>query len=184
MTVTDFEKTTGAQEFTLRDEQGPILLYGEIIADTSWNYDTAFERGHVRWTDITLYRNCTPGAQYRYVIQVVGRSVVYHRPNGRCHKGIAVPVSRLRLDEERYQNLAVCQICTPPDLEDMQDTDIVNAEEDLFTLHKCENADAVVKTMQNRVSRGSVSWLNVKLLQVAERGDADIAAALRQTRRL
>lgn len=167
------------REFTLQDNEGPIILYGEILADLSWDYDTAFERGHTRWTDITLYRNRAPESSYPYVIQVVGRSVVYHRRGG-CRSGVSVPVGRLRSDVERFNNLAACAEvgCMPADLEDMQDNDIVNAEEDIFTLHKCESAEDVVRVMQNRGGRGTMSGLNVKLLQAAARGDRAIAAAM------
>lgn len=188
MTLTSFEPSVGAaqaaQEFKLRDARGPLLLYGEIISDLSWGYDTAYEKGHVRWTDITLYRNLDVASKIRYAIQIVGRSVVYHSNGSSCRKGVSSPVSHLRRDAERYRNLAACERCNPADLDDMKDTDLVDAEEDIYTLHRCETATDVVRIMQAPGSRGSMSWLNVKLLQAAERGDEDIAAALLQMRRL
>jgi hypothetical protein len=185
MTVTSYEIPQSAQEIRVRDEYGPLSFVGEKVADLSWNYDAAYERGHTRWTDLTLYRVWQQDSEYDYVVQVVGRSVLYHRLNGSCHQGVSIPVSRLRQDVGRYEALEPCTRpgCQPADLEDLNDSDSVSVEEDLFSLYKCKNAEEVVDTMYARSGRAR-SGLSMKLLQAASRVDDGIELAMSRTRRL
>lgn len=184
--MTSQSDAPGAQVITVRDDMGPLEFVGETVADLSWSYDEAYERGHTRWTDITLYRVLQDGAQYKYVIQIVGRSVLYHRLNGPCHRGVNVPVGLVRQDDERYQSLDPCPNagCQPADLEEFGDNDIVSVEENLYTLYKCPTADYVVEVMYERGGRDRKSGLSQKLLQAASRFDKDIENALKKTRTL
>lgn len=186
MTVTSFEVPTSAQEIVVRDEYGPLTFVGETVTDLSWTYDAAYERGHSRWTDLTLYRVCRPESEWTYVVQVVGRSVRYHRVGGSCHQGVNVPVGLLRNDGKRYEALEACDIlgCQPVDLDDLGDRDIVSVEEDLYSLIKCTDAANLVVTLNNRGNREKKSKLSMKLLQAASRVDEDIAEAMRHMRRL
>lgn len=178
MTVTSQGKTPGAQDLVVRDEMGPLPFVGELIADLSWTYDEAHDRGHLRWTDITLYRVLQESV-YKYLIQVVGRSVVYHDPTGSCHRGVSVTVGALAQDDERYQALEPCKTCKPKDLDKIGDTTPVAVEENLYSLHKCRTAHEVVDVLYRRGNH-----LSLKLLQTASAIDAGIGGATAKMRKL
>lgn len=185
MTLTSPELSAEPHEITVKDEAGPLKFYGQTIADLSWTYDDAYERGHNRWTDIALYRVLEEGSSYRYALQVVGRSVLYHRMNSPCRRGINTTVGLIRRDEARYDALIPCPRpgCQPVDLDELTDNEMVAVEEDLPTLYRCSSAVEVVEVLQKRGHGGQMSGLNMKLLQVASR-DPEIAQAMLRTRRI
>jgi hypothetical protein len=180
-------KQARGTEIVVQDEEGPLSFRGETLADLSWTYQVAEERGHTRWTDMALHRVLEPGSPWKYVIQIVGRSVMYHRSDGPCSRGVNMAVGLLREDEPRYEALVICPRpgCQPKDLEDMGDHEVVSVEEDIYTLFKCRSGADVVQTLQNRGgNRDNVSPLSVRLLQAASRVDREISMALAGTRRL
>lgn len=190
MTVTDSGNPPGGREIVVHDEIGPRQFIGEVVADLSWTYEAAADRGHDRWTDLTLYRVLQESSAYLYVVQVVGRSVVYHKPTGPCHKGIGSEVGRLKDDVLRWDALQPCERCNPEDLEDYNSSDIVAVEEDLSSLYLCKDADEVVNALYRRGDMsgkrppGQLSSLSVKLLMAACRKDKEIEAAMMNTRQL
>lgn len=186
MTVTEHEISQGARRIVVRDEYGPLEFVGETVADLSWTYDEAYERGYTRWTDMTLYRVHQAESGTKYVLHVVGRSVLYHAPNGKCRKGVGTQVGLLRRDAKRYEHLAPCEEkgCMPADVDDLAESDIVSVEEDLHTLHRFASAAEVAEFVYSRTSRDGRSGLNMKLLQAASHVDKDIAQAMMQMRRL
>lgn len=186
MTVTSNENVPGstARTITVRDQVGPLEFVGETVADLSWTYEAAEEFGHDRWTDITLYRVLDESSEWAYAIQIMGRSVLYHKAGGVCRRGIGMPVSALRQNDARYQALKECSKCKPGELDEMDATATVAVEEDLPTLHRCRNAAEVIDVMYSRSKREKRSGLSMKLLQTASSVDEDIAAAMVRTRRL
>lgn len=186
MTVTSDEIQSEVNDVVVQDAAGPLRFQGTVVADLSWDYDAAYESGHNRWTDITLYRVLEDDSPYKYVVQVVGRSVMYHRVNGKCRSGVNMPVGLLRQDDSRYQALISCDKrgCAPADLDELDDADMVAVEEDLYTLYRCKDAVEVITIMQNRGNRGQMSNLSVKLLQAASRLDPAFREAMMRTRRL
>jgi hypothetical protein len=184
MTVTSNNGSDVARTIVVRDEAGPLEFAGESVADLSWTYDVAESYGHVRWTDLTLYRVLEEGSEWRYVIQIVGRSVVYHKVGDQCSAGIPRTVAMLKRNPERWNALRVCPTCDPEDLEDLAPGDVVAVEEDLPTLHRCRSAAEVVNVMHARSARERKNGLSLKLLQISSEVDEDIADELRKTRRL
>lgn len=182
MTTTHSERQPGVREITVHDGISPLKFNGELVADLSWDYKAAEERGHKRWTDITLYRVIQDDTPYQYVVQVTGRSVWYHRHDGPCHRGVSVEVGSLFADDARYQALVACTRCMPVDLDDLDSADVVAVEQNLYTLYRCHNAEAVVQTMYGRSTE--VSSLSTKLLQAACLADKAIEAAMTNARRL
>jgi len=180
MTVTS-EVPAGFREVIVRDKEGPLPIDAEVVADLSWSYQDAQERGHQRWTDITMYR--VVNADFTYAIQVTGRSVLYHRTSGRCGHGVNMTVSRLLRNEARYDALVACRNCKPKDLDDLNDQDMVSVEEPIFQLYRCTDADHVVQTMQQRGENGQMSGLSMKLLQAAANVDDAIERAIIDSRR-
>lgn len=184
MTVAPSERQPAAREITVHDGVSPLKFQGELVADLSWTYEAAEDRGHNRWTDLTLYSVQQPGTPYQYVVQVVGRSVWYHRAGGPCHRGVNVAVRSLFEDEERYQALVACTRtgCQPDDLDDLDPDDVVAVEANLYTLYKCRDAADVVDTMYKRSA--GLSTLSTKLLQAACLSDKAIEEALTNVRHL
>lgn len=184
MTVMNQGNPSGARDLVVRDEMGPLPFVGEMIADLSWTYDEAHDRGHQRWTDITLYR-VLQGSEIKYLIQVIGRSVYYHAPSGHCHRGVNITVGVLAQDEDRYTALVPCSKCKPMDLKDIEDdATIVAVEENLYTLYRCKTADEVVDILYHRGSQAQKSNLSMKLLHTASTYDEGISEALMRMRQL
>src|SRR5277367_2869186 len=74
--------------------QGDDQVYefnGELIATA-----TTHRQGKPRWLDMELWR-VTDGTG-RYVIGRVGKSLVYHKHDGPCGRGVPVPAMELGFD--------------------------------------------------------------------------------------
>jgi hypothetical protein len=185
MTVTNENEPGAARKIVVRDQVGPLEFYGELVADLSWTNVEAEQYGHHRWTNLTLYRVLQDGSAYAYALQVVGRSVMYHRAGGDCKSGQPRTVASLKGDSRRWDELKVCPKCYPEDLEDMTPTTVVFVEEDIPTLFRCVDASEVVKVLhgRSRRERGS-NGLSLKLLQISSERDEEIAKVLRQARSL
>ena len=173
MTVTS-EIPQGVRPITVRDTYGPVSFYGETVADLSWTYAEARAREHTRWTDITLYRLHKSVTGVKYAIHIVGRSVLYHRLEG-CKRGVVTQVSRL--DDERYEAMEPCTVCNPPDLDDIELSAKIRAEEDLHSLETFIDTESAVQYIYNRGVENR-SNLSQKLLTAASRNDPDIAALM------
>lgn len=195
MTETGSGIPPNIQTIKVRDRIGPLAFQGQMIADVSWTYEEAAESGNDRWTNITLYRVHEGTTPYKYVIQVIGRSVIYHLADGPCGKGVRMKVGLLSAasDQERYDALRPCGVrgCNPLDLEDLSPDDTVAVEVDRPTLHKCADADQVVRVLyaagppsHNGGEPKDFSWLNMRLLTAASSVDPDIEAALTGVRQL
>lgn len=178
MTMTSPEIPAEATKIVVWDRGVPLEFVGEKLVDLSWSYDDAAEADHTRWTDLILYRVYDESSAYRYVIQVVGRSVVYHKANGPCRYGVVMHVSRIRRDTERYDALVPCNQCGVGDIDEMDGTDSVAVEVDRPSLEKCRGAFDVVQVLQRRSARERESGLSMKMLQTAVEVDDDIASAL------
>lgn len=167
MTVTDSTASGGGNRVRVRDQDGPLEFEGVMVADLSWTYDMAKTYGHTRWTDLTLYR-VTQESPYAYVLQVVGRSLLYHAVDGVCRSGINLTVGMVYRDTKRYEALEACRTCTPPDLDDMDLSATVSVEEDLPTLYRCRDAAEFIAVMEERIARErNRNGLSRKLLKVA-----------------
>lgn len=185
MTVTDSTASGGSSRVRVRDQDGPLEFDGTMVADLSWTYDMAKTYGHTRWTDLTLYRVTQEGSQYEYVLQVVGRSLLYHSVNGLCRSGINLTVGMVYQDTERYEALEACKQCNPPDLDDLDLSAMVSVEEDLPTLYRCRDAAEFLAVMEERISRErNRNGLSRKLLKVASNVDAAIAEEQMKNRSL
>lgn len=156
---------------------------GELVTDSSSD-----DRTQPRWTDLTLYR-VTDGSG-RYVLQVVGRSVVYHAVNG-CERGVHVNLADLA---DRYLDDACedpvpepCPECKPIDIEadlsEVPTADLtVKLEVDRYSAYECRGVPELLKRL--RLANGKYSMPALLLLDRAKRVDPAIADALSQVRRL
>jgi len=147
---------------------------GRLIVDLSWGAD---QRRPARWTDMVLYQK----DDGLYALQVVGRSVVYHRANS-CGRGVKVSAGALfDKQRKRYDELEPCPDCKPTPLHAIGDDDIdatvIQVEEDRPTLHECATAVELVNVLRNKEDR-TLSGLAQRLLKNAARLDEEIEAAV------
>lgn len=171
---------TEVQEFTVRDRLGDLTVKGRMLADCRYG-----RMDKPRWTDMALYQVVDPDSEYRYALEYVARSFVYHRADGPCaRKGHRITtVSEVRASEHRWRWLFPCRKpgCRPGELESMNDNDRIAEEKDNPHLYVCRDAPDILKRLYQH--SGEISELAVKLLTQAAQKDPAIARAWRNTTR-
>jgi len=129
-----------------------------------------------RWLELELYR-LTDGTD-RYVLHVVGRSVVFHLHDGPCNTGVETPFDQLPEDSEP------CFKCKP--IRAVEEIDTVDLESDRHTVHVCDTAADVVSKLRlpRGGASGSFSAPSRRLLDHAAMSDDGIRAAISPVQRL
>lgn len=162
----------------VRDADRVLEFQGTRIA-----YVSTESASSPRWTEMNLF-HLTDGTD-RYVLQTVGRSVVYHGHHSECNSGTAVFMANLPEDAEP------CTRCRPPTFYPDGDADdrrtAVDLESDRYSVYVCALATDVITRL--RISRAntaldSFSAPAMRLLDHARQVDAGIAAALQVVERL
>ncbi len=173
------------QLIKLMTRAGPRTFRGEVIVDLSRDFhdpksiDKRTGKPRVQWTDMILYR--VFGQDYRYVVYIVARSVVYHRLSSPCPHGVAMTVGALA-KEDRYNNMRPCgkEGCFPgmpnDHLDDLADGDLVRAEKDIYTQHKCAGGQQVIESVLE--PDGNIRGLGQRMLDEASSLDEGIAQAV------
>lgn len=161
---------------------GPMNLRGEEVVARTWTPSDAHRAGYSQWTDIVLYRVDDPTQpSWAYGIQIIGRSVVYHREGG-CNRGVRMPVSSVlnAVDPELYDALEPCPKpgCAPLDLDLLEEDEKVSVEVNRYTWTPCESAVRVVEHM-----RQSDKSLMHSVLEAAAQVDPLIAQAAESLKR-
>lgn len=168
----------------VRDTKEVLEFQGELVTDSSSD-----DRAQPRWTELVLYR-LTDDTQ-RYVLQVIGRSTVYHAANG-CERGVAVKLSELAdryLDEACTEPIPEpCEECRPADVEAVgpDDPTVVKMEIDWYSAYECQTVEELLQRLRLTKGRsiGQFSMPALLLLDRAKSVDPIIAAALTQVRRI
>lgn len=96
--------------------------------------DTATERSP-RWTVMELYRITDGPSAGRYVLSIIGCTVVYHHHGSACNTGVPTPSDELPAEAEP------CERCTPSLTAGGVDT--VDLEEEWRNVQVCDGAQAV-----------------------------------------
>lgn len=190
------------EEFTVHDRLGPVTITGALLSDQRYGSETK-----PRWTDLALYRivetrrSSSYAARgegpdrlvletnrrerpFRYALEIIARSWVYHDADGTCVKerhAISV-VADVRMSGGRWRSLYPCPTCKPADLENMRPDDRIAEERQDTHLYLCSDANAVIKRLYRH--SGEISVLAAKLLHEASTEDRNIAEALRRMRRI
>lgn len=169
-----------------RDTHGEDLEFpGELVADSSSDDQT-----QTRWTELVLYRLTDDTG--RYVLQVIGRSLIYHALTG-CSRGVQVTLRELAdryLSEDCADPIPEpCADCHPVDIEAddaLVDGTVVKMEVDWYAAHECPTVPVLLERLRLTRGRsaGQFSMPALLLLDRAKRVDPAIAAALSQVRRL
>ena len=124
-------------------------------------------RGRPRWAEIELYKYIVtePGDELYgrqvYLLHTMGHSVVYHRHESDCNRGIAVPVEEFRIRAEFPDDLEPCQDsylggrlisrgCYPGDWRNAPKETMFDLEVLRHTYFKCPTADDVLRQLRRR----------------------------------
>jgi hypothetical protein len=119
------------------NEDEVLEFSGRLIATA-----TTKQPGKPRWLEMKLHR-LTDGTG-RYVISRVGRSVVYHRYDGPCNRGVPAPASELVLES------VPCAACAAPalDVAKMMAGVPVAKEADHYSATVCDDAQHVLQRLR------------------------------------
>jgi hypothetical protein len=167
MTVTMNEASAAANKITVREESGPFSFKGRMIVQRSWTPEEARQRGYTRWTDLTLYESIDKSIPFRWIVQSVARSVVYHTSVSSCGRGTKVLVATVLEDKSLYQSRVACPFCSPPDLDFMEESEMVALEVPRYSLYKCHTAAGFDKVMEDRSRTGLGNGLLNRLVSSA-----------------
>src|SRR5258707_12729632 len=145
--VYDYEGNSSLIE--LLDANRTVKFTGCLIAST-----TTEKPDFVRWTELELYRITAGASRDGDVFRVVGRSLVYHKASGGCGKGLVTPAGKLpgfdAQDPGEY-DAQPCEICNPPDLENLAVDEVVSMERDWPRVYECADApDVYVKLVEHQ----------------------------------
>lgn len=191
------------KEFTVHDRLGPLAIRGVLLSDQRFGSDRK-----PRWTDMALYRvtkterdssrTARSGGRdqpflleekrsersFRYALEIIARSWVYHHATGPCvrERHTIVAVGDVRDSSGRWRNLFPCDKCKPEDLEEMSDDQFI-AEENADThLYLCYDAQSLLRRIYRH--SGEISVLAAKLLAEAAQNDPAVAVAWKAKRKI
>lgn len=83
-----------------------------------------------------------------YLLHTMGHSVVYHRHDGDCNRGIAVPVDEFEDRAEFPEDLEPCEDCSPIDWRDVPAETIYDLEVLRHLIYPCKNPEAVLERLR------------------------------------
>lgn len=152
---------------TVHDDQTnmDINFDGQLIGAASSHYADA-----LRWTEVMIWKTTTN----KWIIQKLGRTVVYHlpEPNGcktKAGNAYGIPMPGDLLQEQHEP----CPVCKPPfDPGELP----VNLETDRSSVHICTTTGGVVESLLSEDSDG-VTYMNKtasRALEEARSCDVDL----------
>lgn len=139
----------------LRDSYREVEFVGELLSEVSTDNSSS-----PRWTEMELYLVTDGPNQGKYVLSVMGRSVVYHQHNGSCNSG--VPVSVKEIDED----FEPCIRCNPPAPHALGASVTVDLEEDRPQVHVVADPQELLKKLHNPRAN-AISGPGQRLLAIA-----------------
>lgn len=114
----------------VKEFEGKLL--SEVSTRSPWS---------MRWTVMRLYK-MTDGTS-RYVLHVVGHSVIYHVYRGPCNSGVHA------YRDELPQVIKPCRECSPPNVNDVPIANEVALEEERYTVYVCDNPTTLINKLHN-----------------------------------
>jgi hypothetical protein len=139
----------------LRDSYREVEFVGELLSEVSTDNNSS-----PRWTEMELYRITEGDSTGKYVLSVMGRSVVYHVHNGTCNSG--VPVGVKEIDEE----FEPCHRCNPPRPAELGRVLTVDLEEDRPQVHVVADPQELLRKLHNPKAN-AISGPGQRLLAIA-----------------
>lgn len=169
------DKKPRAKTFHVRNQLEVIEFEGKMISGA-----TTERPDDPRWTEINIYK--TVGGSY--VIERIGRSVVYHVHGSECNYGIATRVENLPDDAEP------CKFCNPGAQEDLFAEDLVDFEIDIHSAEVCSAAELPQRLTHKKVNRDTgkeerfMSSVSRRALQGALDADQELTNAVMNVRKV
>ena len=136
---------------------GTIELYGRLLGVVDNE-----RRGRPRWAEIELLEyvdtdtahisenpDLNTYGQQLYLLHTMGHSVVYHRHDADCNKGVAVYRADFPFRAEfPVEDLEPCEECQPPYLENITPDTMMNLEVLRHLIYKCKSAEVVLEKLR------------------------------------
>lgn len=156
-------------QFRVMNHLEAMLFSGRLIAEASTE-----RQDDPRWTEIAIYRTDTG----RYVVNRIGRSVVYHLADGPCNFGVGTLGKDLPPDAEpcRPANKRYGRSCQPPapNDPDFDPEASYEMELDLSSADVCEAEEVPRRLSQHRAGTESMSSVSRRALQLAVDHDPEL----------
>jgi hypothetical protein len=162
----------------LRDSYRDVEFVGKLLSEVSTDNNSS-----PRWTEMELYLITEGPNAGKYVLSVMGRSVVYHQHGGTCNSG--VPTGVKDIDEE----FEPCHRCNPPAPNMLAATVTVDLEEDRPKIDMVSTPQELLRKLHNPKAN-AISGPGQRLLAIAAMHedesvkDEGIYNALNQVERL
>lgn len=160
------------QVYEVESADRVIKFRGELIADV-----VSQPANLPRWTEMELFR-LTDGTG-RYVVHIIGCSVLYHTHNSDCNAGIGTRLADLPEDAEP------CPRCRPVSVTEKvrvhEGDRVVDFEVDRHTTHVCASADEAVDRLRSTGARNATHEFSgpaLRLLTAAAQRDPAINRVL------
>lgn len=141
---------------TIPTMDGTIELHGIMLGVVDNE-----RRGRPRWAEIELYKyidtdiahisdnpDLNTYSQTLYLLHTMGHSVVYHRHEGDCNKGVAVAVEDFTERAEFPRDLEPCEECLPDDWHSSPTGTIYDLEVLRHLIYKCRTAEATLERLR------------------------------------
>lgn len=127
-----------SKQYRLKDSDREVQFTGELLSEVSTDNSSS-----PRWTEMELYKITVGPNAGKYVLSVMGRSVVYHEHNGTCNSG--VPTAVEEIDEE----FEPCYKCKPPAPGALAGVATVDLEEDRPQVHVVADGTELLRKLRN-----------------------------------
>lgn len=137
-TKADMAKPVGEHKklHRLRDSYREVEFEGILLGEVSTDNGSS-----PRWTEMELYK--IADGSNRYVLSVVGRSLVYHAHESQCNSGVPVATSEITEDCEP------CFKCNPPAPHALELSMTVDLEEDRPQVHVVADPKDLMKKLRS-----------------------------------
>lgn len=122
----------------LRDSYREVEFEGILLGEVSTDNNSS-----PRWTEMELYRITSGDNTGKYVLSVMGRSVVYHVHDGQCNSGVPTAVKKITDEFEP------CNRCNPPSIRALTEGVIVDLEEDRPQVHVVADPQELLRKLHN-----------------------------------
>lgn len=159
------------QRYVVPDQYDVVEFDGWRLAHARTDADPR----EPRWTELTVYRTVAG----QYVVQKVGKSLVFHDPRGACNRGVAT-------DHQDLPDDAVpCPRCLAgPDA--LDGADEVDLELDRNAVVVCARPQDVAPALLVRRHDGArvMSGVSQRVLDLAVEVDDDLYEAVNSVRRV
>jgi hypothetical protein len=140
--LTDISIPPGMKHWELPTEEGTLDFTGRLI------HAVDNDRGdRPRWAELRLYKILSDEGSEMWLLYTIGHTMVYHRENSECNRGIAVRAAEFWSRAEDPEGLEPCVRCAPPDWRLDQEA-VFDLEVTWYTYTPCATAEKVIEALR------------------------------------